>query len=550
MRAQVSHCRCLALIGVMAMLGAMIPMVAVPDRALAAQTATTTAALNLRQTPSTTGAILRVMPEGATVEITGAAIGNWFPVAYDGSVGYASGTYLRLDAPSVTAGASAQVREALSLRAGPGTSFARLAVMPKGAIVVLTGEAQSGFWQLTYEGRMGWASSQYLTLLDTLPSPTPIPTVVATAFPTVAPTTPPTTPTAQTTPTTSTTAKAQTNTRLNLRSGAGTNFPVITIMPEGAIVDLLGPTQSGFQQIRYAGFTGWAYGTYLQPITVDGSVTRTTANVNLRQGPNTAQAVILVIPSGSQVVLTGAVVAGFHQVRYNGVTGWVSSAYLSGTGAPPGTAPIEVPVLMYHRIASTPGLYQVTEQTLREQMAWLAANGYQTITPDDVLAYIDSGTPLPAKPIMITIDDGNGSDVLFKQILDQYGFAGVWYLTGPGSAYSESVIRAMDGAGQVCGHTVDHPDLTGLGYSGQYAAIQNNKAYLERVVGHPINCFAYPYGAYNQTTMQIIREVGYTNAVDAWGGLLKFTPDLDRYHLTRINLSGYYTLSEFIGLVS
>jgi uncharacterized protein YraI/peptidoglycan/xylan/chitin deacetylase (PgdA/CDA1 family) len=544
-----------ALIGVLTLLIGLVLPLDIWQDARAAQTATTTVALNLRTQPTTSSAIVLVMPAGATVEITGAAIGDWYPVTYNGSVGYASGAYLRLSPPDIVSGASARVLVSLNLRAGPGTSFARLAVMPAGAIVILTGEVQSEFWRLTYQGTMGWASSEYLELLasvptstatSTVPSPTTIPPT------TVPPTTVPPTTVASVTPTTptSTTSQARTNARLNLRSGAGTNFPVITIIPNGAIVDLLGVTLSGFQQVRYAGYEGWAFGTYLVPVSGGSTVTTTTANVNLRQGPSTVQAVILVIPAGSQVALTGAQAAGFHQVTYNGVTGWVSSAYLAGTGVPPGTAPLEIPVLMYHRIASTPGLYQVTEQTLRNQMAWLAANGYTSVTPDDVMAYLQQGTPLPAKPIMITIDDGNSSDVLFKQILDQYGFAGVWYLTGPTLPYAESIVRSMDDTGQVCGHTVSHPDLTGLGYTAQYNAIQNNKAYLERIVGHPINCFAYPYGAYNTTTMDIVTSVGYTNAVDAWGGPLKFTAELDRYHLTRINLSGFYTLQEFIGLVS
>lgn len=535
--------RLCVLLCVVALIAAMATPFLDSTSVQAAQPATTTTALNMRSQPSTSSTIVRVIPGGAVVEITGSPINGWYPVAYDGSVGYASGAYLELAAPQISPGASARVEVALNLRAGAGTSFAPLAVMPAGSIVVLTGEVQNSFWQLTYNGMMGWASSQYIELLTTVPTATLTPVVTTPIV-----TTPVSSPTVAATLPAS--ASARTTTRLNMRSGAGTNFPVITVIPSGATVSLLGQTQSGFQRVRYATYEGWAFGTYLQPLSSSGNITTTTANVNLRQGPATVQAVILVVPAGAQVVLTGAQAAGFHQARYNGVTGWISSAYLAGTGVPPDTAPLEIPVLMYHRIASAPGLYQVTEQTLRNQMAWLSANGYTSVTPDDIMAYLNQGTPLPAKPIMITIDDGNSSDVLFKQILDQYGFAGVWYLTGPSLPYAESIVRSMDGAGQVCSHTVSHPDLTGLGYSAQRTAILNNKAYLERIVGHPVNCFAYPYGAYNQTTMQLMSELGFTNAVDAWGGPLKFTPELDRYHLTRINLSGFYTLQEFIGLVS
>ncbi len=53
------------------------------------------AGLRLRSFGSSNGAVVRVMPEGATVAVTDGPIGLWYRVAYSGSTGWAHGSYLR-----------------------------------------------------------------------------------------------------------------------------------------------------------------------------------------------------------------------------------------------------------------------------------------------------------------------------------------------------------------------------------------------------------------------------------------------------------------------
>jgi len=63
----------------------------------------------------------------------------------------------------------------------------------------------------------------------------------------------------------------------------------------------------------------------------------TTANLNLRKGPGTTYAVIVVIPSGSTVKLLNATSQnGFFNISWSGNTGWSSGTYLkSSTTQPP-----------------------------------------------------------------------------------------------------------------------------------------------------------------------------------------------------------------------
>jgi uncharacterized protein YgiM (DUF1202 family) len=59
-------------------------------------------------------------------------------------------------------------------------------------------------------------------------------------------------------------ATLRTTTSLNLREGAGTNFPVIVVMPEGATVTVRETTPTnGFYAVKYGDTEGWASGMYL-----------------------------------------------------------------------------------------------------------------------------------------------------------------------------------------------------------------------------------------------------------------------------------------------
>ncbi|MBL8956713.1 MAG: SH3 domain-containing protein [Myxococcaceae bacterium] len=76
-----------------------------------------------------------------------------------------------------------------------------------------------------------------------------------------------------------------------------------------------------------------------------GTTLKATANLNLRSGPGTSNAVRLVMPAGSTMtVVTASPSNGFYNVKYNGTTGWASGQYLKidtsggGTGGGGGTS--------------------------------------------------------------------------------------------------------------------------------------------------------------------------------------------------------------------
>lgn len=287
-----------------------------PPPADVSANATTTAALNLRNGAGLTALVLTVMPEGTRVAITGAAQSGFAPVQYGGIAGWASTDFLAIDgqtAPEPVAPdpgpsqGTTTVTEDLNLRAGPTTASTILAVMPAGTILAITGTADQGFLPVNYDGVAGWAYSAYLSTGGTPAGPAP-----------AAPT-----------------AGGGTSTvtdDLNLRSTASLDSAVLTMMPTGATVTLTGGSDNGFVSVRYGGIEGWAWAAYLSAggtSAPTSSGTTTTTDLNLRTGASLYTGVVLVMPPGAVVQITGANTNGFVPVTYNGTSGWAFAAYLA-----------------------------------------------------------------------------------------------------------------------------------------------------------------------------------------------------------------------------
>lgn len=154
---------------------------------------------------------------------------------------------------------------------------------------------------------------------------------------------------------------------VNFRTGPGTDYDVMTIIPSGAPITVLGGPENGFYPIQYGDATGYASGDYLSvggsvpapsnpvemPVSNDGATGAAwviDGALNLRTEPSTSGTVILVMPGDAQVELTGEVANGYGGVIYSGTVGWASLDYLSQSGpqAPAPTdpvtpAPTEVP---------------------------------------------------------------------------------------------------------------------------------------------------------------------------------------------------------------
>jgi len=107
-------------------------------------------------------------------------------------------------------------------------------------------------------------------------------------------------------------------------------------------------------------------------------------------------------------------------------------------------------------------------------------------------------------------------------------------------------IHTLDRAGEVCGHTVSHENLSTLSYNERVHQIVENKNYLEKILDNSVTCFAYPLGTCRGLTPYVVIEAGYLLAFDVSGGLQPLDSTIDRWHISRINVSGNAPLEDFI----
>jgi peptidoglycan/xylan/chitin deacetylase (PgdA/CDA1 family) len=68
---------------------------------------------------------------------------------------------------------------------------------------------------------------------------------------------------------------------------------------------------------------------------------------------------------------------------------------------------------------------------------------------------------------------------------------------------------------EIGSHCVTHPLLPDLPTDLQRQEIEHSKSHLEKILGHPIASFAYPYGEYTMETTSLVQAAGFTSAC-AW----------------------------------
>lgn len=122
-------------------------------------TAKTTSSVNLRSGPSTTNSVLRVVPAGTTVQISSTVRNGFRYVIHDGLAGWIADQFLGSGQPS---GETFTTTARLNLRSQPSATATVLLVIPSGATVKALAGTASGWRQVSYQGTVGWASTNYL----------------------------------------------------------------------------------------------------------------------------------------------------------------------------------------------------------------------------------------------------------------------------------------------------------------------------------------------------------------------------------------------------
>lgn len=225
---------------------------------------------------------------------------------------------------------------------------------------------------------------------------------------------------------------------------------------------------------------------------------------------------------------------------------------------PYGLKTLELPILMYHYVRVPPSRktdmlgynLSVPPSVFTAQMDWLSVHGYHSVTFEDLRRYWQRVSPLPSKPVIITLDDGyQDLYTTAYPILAEHGFTAVAYIVsgfvGERGYVTASEVVEMDRYGiEIGAHTVNHVDLARSPEPWLTYQVEGSKAWLEKLVGHPVLDMAYPSGRYDALAVAAVAKAGYWSAVTEVYSLVH--SQADRLVWGRVRVSGGETLAVFV----
>ena len=262
---------------------------------------------------------------GTAITVTDKSDSSWYGVTVNGKSGYMFSEYIKLNSSSSSntgssgsTGSNTESRAAkttadVHLRSGKGTNYSSKGVISTGTAITVTDTSNSSWYGVTVNGKSGYMFSEYIQFTDSGSTSTPTP----------APTSAPSESTA-----------AKTTEYVHLRSGKGTNYSSLGVIPSGTSITVTDTSDSTWYGVTVNGKSGYMFSAYIKlnsssnsSTSTNGTMT-TTAYLNLRQGAGTNTSVLLVIPEGGKVTVVEKTNASWYKVTYNGKTGYVSTEYL------------------------------------------------------------------------------------------------------------------------------------------------------------------------------------------------------------------------------
>jgi len=96
---------------------------------------------------------------------------------------------------------------------------------------------------------------------------------------------------------------------------------------------------------------------------------------------------------------------------------------------------------------------------------------------------------------------------------------------------------------EIGSHTVNHVRLPDADDARLMQQLGESKATRETLLEHPVNSFAYPYGAWDERCAEAVKQAGYSAACTTRTGWA--LRDQDPYRLRRLTVFNTDTLGSF-----
>lgn len=222
-----------------------------------------------------------------------------------------------------------------------------------------------------------------------------------------------------------------------------------------------------------------------------------------------------------------------------------------------------LPVLMYHKVISSgkPDFLSITRDDLEEQFKYLKAKGYTTILLSELQKYMTHGTPLPAKPCLITFDDGyrNNYTEMFP-LLVKYSLRANIFLVASflGKTTEDEYMRTdelklmANGTVEYGLHSLKHDSYKDLSLEAIKADVVACREIFTKLEIPVQPALAYTYGAFpktdrlkRQSMFSLFESLGIKMAFRI-GNRKNQLPISEKFLIQRLDIRGDESFRKFV----
>ncbi len=274
------------------------------------------ASANFRKGPGTNYDAIKMLAKGAKLTVL-ALENDWYKVDVNGTTGYISKAYVKLDATSSgssstggstnTPTGTGTTTGSVNFRKGPGTNYDAIKKLAKGTKLTIYA-LENGWYKADANGTLGYISQDYVKLDSGSSGGT------------------------QGSSTTWVGEVYKEWVRMRSTPDLSSQTNVIGDYNVGTRVTILAQTSNGFYQVVVNGVTGYMHKDYVKIIgeteAASTATGTTTANVYLRAKASSTGTVLTTIPKGSALSILGSS-GEYYQVQYGSQTGYLVKKYVS-----------------------------------------------------------------------------------------------------------------------------------------------------------------------------------------------------------------------------
>lgn len=249
---------------------------------------------------------------------------------------------------------------------------------------------------------------------------------------------------------------------------------------------------------------------------------------------------------------------GFYKGGFSQIKPLIETPKREMEKLPPDVSPISnarairVPILLYHYVEHVQDKgdtirqsLNISPNTFEQQIQTLVNAGYTFMTARELGDVLDGKMLLPKNPVLLTFDDGHWDfDTVVLPILKKYRAKATVYIIpgfiGRSDFMTQKQLEDVVSSGlvDIGAHTVDHIALKGKLSKIVNHEVKESKAMLEQSYHISVVSFAYPDGAFDQQTINIVKDAGFTTAASTIPGIQQ--SESNRFFLYRIR-PGYKT---------